>query len=59
MKLTIDRKSCVPLYKQIAREIEDKIYSQELAAGYKLPSERRLAGELLFIATPSSKLMIG
>lgn len=46
MKLTIDRESSVPIYKQIAREIEDKIYSQELISGYKLPAERRLAEEL-------------
>ncbi len=46
MRLSIDRESSVPIYKQIAREIENMIYSQELISGYKLPAERRLAEEL-------------
>ena len=46
MKLIIDRESSIPVYRQIARRIEDKILSQELAAGFKLPAERRLAEEL-------------
>lgn len=46
MNLSIDRESCVPVYKQIAREIEERILSKELPEGYKLPSERRLAAEL-------------
>lgn len=45
MKLKIDRNSSIPVYKQIAGEIEKKILSEELPAGYKLPSERRLAEE--------------
>ena len=46
MELTIDRSSCVPIYRQISREIEKKIRSEELPAGFKLPAERRLAEEL-------------
>ena len=36
MKLTVDRSSSIPVYKQIAGEIAEKIYSQELTAGFKL-----------------------
>lgn len=46
MDLKIDRSSCVPIYKQITRNIEKKIISQELTDGFKLPSERRLAAEI-------------
>lgn len=46
MKLTVDRSSSIPVYKQIAGEIAEKIYSQELTAGFKLPPERKLAEEL-------------
>ena len=46
MELTIDRTSRIPVYRQISGELEEKIRSQELAAGFKLPSERRLAEEL-------------
>lgn len=46
MRLHLDRDSCVPVYQQIARRIEEMILSQRLAAGFKLPAERRLAEEL-------------
>ncbi len=46
MKVSIDRKSRIPVYRQIAEEISEKIYSQELMPGYKLPAERKLAEEL-------------
>lgn len=46
MKLSVDRNSSVPIYRQIAGEIAEKINSQELAAGFKLPPERKLAEEL-------------
>lgn len=46
MELTIDRGSCVPVYQQIAVKIKDKILSQELTPGFKLPAERRLAETL-------------
>lgn len=46
MKLTVDRSSSVPIYRQIAGELAEKIYSQELTAGFKLPPERKLAEEL-------------
>lgn len=45
MRLRIDKDSSIPVYRQIAGEIEKKILSEELPAGYKLPSERRLAEE--------------
>lgn len=46
MELTIERNSEVPLYQQIAIGIKDKILSQELTPGFKLPPERRLAEAL-------------
>ena len=46
MKLQLDRDSCVPVYQQIARQIREMILSQKLAAGFKLPAERKLAEEL-------------
>ena len=46
MDLKIDRNSCVPVYQQIARKLEEKIVSGELADGFKLPPERRLADEI-------------
>ncbi|WP_206458354.1 aminotransferase-like domain-containing protein [Anaerovorax sp. IOR16] len=46
MELTIDRNSYVPVYQQIAIKIKDKILSQELTPGLKLPAERRLAEAL-------------
>ncbi|MEY8364851.1 PLP-dependent aminotransferase family protein [Anaerovoracaceae bacterium 41-7] len=46
MKLKIDKGSSIPIYKQIAREIEKKILWEELPSGYKLPAERRLAEEI-------------
>jgi len=46
MNLTIDHNSQVPLYRQIAIKIKDKVLSQELTPGFKLPAERRLAEAL-------------
>lgn len=46
MELNLDRESCVPVYQQIARKIKERILSQKLTAGFKLPAERRLAEEL-------------
>ena len=46
MELTIDRGSYVPVYQQIAIKIKDKILSQELTPGFKLPAERRMAEAL-------------
>lgn len=46
MKLRIDKESSIPVYRQIAGEIEKKILSEELPTGYKLPAERRLAQEI-------------
>ncbi len=46
MELTVDRSSYVPLYQQIATKIKDKILSQELIPGFKLPAERRMAEDL-------------
>ena len=46
MDLKIDRSSCVPVYQQITRKIEEQILSGELSNGFKLPAERRLADEI-------------
>jgi DNA-binding transcriptional MocR family regulator len=43
MELTIDRSSYIPVNQQIAIQIRAKILSQELAPGFKLPTERHLA----------------
>lgn len=46
MEIEISRSSAMPIYQQIARSIGEKIKSEELVEGEKLPSERRLAEEL-------------
>jgi 2-aminoadipate transaminase len=43
MRIKIDKTSSVPMYRQIVSQIRDQIISGELAIGYKLPPERRLA----------------
>lgn len=42
----INRSSGIPVYQQISRRLEEKILSGKLPAGFKLPSERRLASEI-------------
>lgn len=46
VKISIERSSGIPVYKQIAMQIKEKILTQELAAGLRLPPERRLAEEI-------------
>jgi 2-aminoadipate transaminase len=46
MDLRIDRQSAVPIFRQITRQIREKILSGELPAGFLLPPERRLAASL-------------
>lgn len=41
--IEIDRSSSIPIYKQIAVNLKNKIIKEELAYGACLPSERRLA----------------
>jgi DNA-binding GntR family transcriptional regulator len=44
--LTVDRSSPVPLYFQVAAQLEQAIVDGELAAGERVPNEMTLAGEL-------------
>ncbi|UFJ39871.1 PLP-dependent aminotransferase family protein [Brevibacillus humidisoli] len=44
--ITIDRTQPVPLIRQIYQQIRSRILQGELSAGFRLPSTRRLAGEL-------------
>lgn len=46
MDIKINRNSETPLYLQIEGIIKAQINSMELFPGYKMPSERKLAGEL-------------
>jgi len=46
VKVSIDRESSTPLYRQIVRQIRDMILSGQLPAGFRLPPERRLADAL-------------
>ncbi|PYI55789.1 PLP-dependent aminotransferase family protein [Paenibacillus flagellatus] len=48
MNISIDRDSPVPIYRQIKRQIRDKIDAGLLAPGFRLPPERKLA-ELLAV----------
>jgi 2-aminoadipate transaminase len=43
MNINIDKTSSIPMYRQIVSQIRKQILSGELAVGYKLPPERRLA----------------
>lgn len=46
MNIKINRSSQTPLYLQIKCAIQNLILSGELSHGYKMPAERKLAGEL-------------
>lgn len=46
MEFLINRKSGVPIYKQVKSNIVEKIRSGELKAGFKMPTERVLSDEL-------------
>ncbi len=44
--IALDRKSGIPLYRQICQSLREAILSGELAEGARLPTERALASEL-------------
>ena len=44
--LELNRDASEPLYRQIVREVEDRVERQELHVGVKLPSSRELAQHL-------------
>ena len=46
MRISIDKKSPIPIYVQIKNEIRNMIYSGMLPSNFLLPSERKLAEEL-------------
>ncbi|KAA8817588.1 PLP-dependent aminotransferase family protein [Bifidobacterium callitrichos] len=46
MRLTVDRHSGVPMYRQLAAQLRESIVSGALAEGYRLPPERELAARL-------------
>ena len=46
MRISIDRDSSAPIYKQIEGKIRNKILNNEIAYGTRLPSERYLASVL-------------
>lgn len=46
MKINLDRKSHTPLYLQIRNQLRRLILSRTLAAGFRLPPERKLADTL-------------
>lgn len=46
MKISLNRESAIPVYEQIAIEIEQMVENGQLPRGTKLPSERKLAEEL-------------
>jgi GntR family transcriptional regulator len=46
MQLKLSRGSMVPLYRQLAAELRERIVSGAVAEGYRLPPERELASRL-------------
>lgn len=46
MQLQLNRRSSVPLYRQLAAELREQIVSGALAEGYRLPPERELSARL-------------
>ena len=46
MDISIDRSSDEPIYRQIARRIQEMIHTGTLPEGFRLPPERRLADSL-------------
>ncbi len=46
MELIINKKSGLPLYKQVKYSITEKIQSGELPSGFRLPTERELSEQL-------------
>ena len=43
MQFTLNRRSTVPMYRQLAAELREQIVSGAMAEGYRLPPERELA----------------
>ena len=46
MRLELDRRSGVPMYRQLAAQLREQIVSGMLAEGFRLPPERELAARL-------------
>lgn len=46
MELAVDRRSQVPIFRQILTQLQDQILSGRLPEGFRLPPERRLAEAL-------------
>lgn len=46
MRLELDRRARVPMYRQLAAQLRERIVSGELAEGYRLPPEREFAARL-------------
>ena len=46
MQFTLNRRSTVPMYRQLAAELREQIVSGAMAEGYRLPPERELASHL-------------
>lgn len=46
MRLELDRRSGVPMYRQLAAQLREQIVSGTLAEGFRLPPERELASRL-------------
>ena len=46
MQFTLNRRSTVPMYRQLAAELREQIVSGAMAEGYRLPPERELASRL-------------
>jgi len=46
VELAVDRRSQVPIFRQILAQLKDQILSGRLPEGFQLPPERRLAAAL-------------
>jgi DNA-binding transcriptional MocR family regulator len=46
MNITVDKEDRTPLYRQIVRQIRDRILSGQMPSGFHLPPERQLAEQL-------------
>ena len=46
MQFTLNRRSTVPMYRQLAAELREQIVSGAMAEGYRLPPERELSSRL-------------
>ena len=50
MQLELNRRSKVPMYRQLAAELREQIVSGAMAEGYRLPPERELSSRSKSIA---------